>query len=149
MGVCIQWGVCIHSPTPWMQTPTNTRKAVVGTYLPGMLSCFQSLCKLRSPVQFNLYRMIVLVDGEAETRVNRSALIKMDLDHPIGQFCCTPHRQQVPLMILEPLMSLGRWGKLSKIRQFFVYLFSRISGSSGSGRARGPCSPPRPCENKS
>ena len=55
VGVCIQWGVCIHCPTPWMQTPTNTRKAVVGTYLPGMLSCFQSLCKLRSPIQFNLY----------------------------------------------------------------------------------------------
>ena len=57
--------------------------------------------------------MIVLVDGEAETRVNRSALIKMDLDHPIGQFCCTPHRQQVPSMILEPL-EFGKMGEIVK-----------------------------------
>ena len=30
--------------------------------------------------------LMILVDGETEDRVSQSALIKMGLDHPIGQF---------------------------------------------------------------
>ena len=39
---------------------------------------------------------MILVDEKAEDRVNQSALIKIGLDHPIGQFSLPLLRQQVP-----------------------------------------------------
>ena len=40
--------------------------------------------------------LMILVEGEAEDRVDQSAFIKMGLDRPIGQFSLPHLRQHVP-----------------------------------------------------